>query len=177
MDGTGKDGAIRHVMSGVNPEGCEVFSFKQPVQKNSITISFGARRAAFPNAAGSASSTALITRKCWSFACIRRFFEARDCPKNCATRRTSGAEVWLHCGPGEAPSPQRHENRQNLSSLSREEQRKRFLARIDEPDKNWKFSTSDIHERKFWKHYMKATKTAFTRQARIMRRGSSSRRR
>ena len=56
MDAAGKDGAIRHVMSGVNPEGCEVFSFKQPSAENWNTIFSGARLAAFPNADGSASS-------------------------------------------------------------------------------------------------------------------------
>ena len=90
MDGAGKDGAIRHVMSGVNPEGCEVFSFKQPSAEELTTIFSGAPPAAFPSAGGSASSTALITRRCWSFACIRRFFAARASPKSCVTRKTSG---------------------------------------------------------------------------------------
>ena len=53
--------------------------------------------------------------------------------------------------------------------LSKEEQRKRFLERIDEPDKNWKFSLADIHERKYWKHYMKAYEECLTRPAPIMR--------
>ena len=104
MDAAGKDGAIRHVMSGVNPQGCRVSSFKQPSAAELDTIFYGARRAGFPNAVGSAYSIAPITRKCWSFECIRRFSAARGFPRSCATRRTFGAEVWLHRRPGEAPS-------------------------------------------------------------------------
>jgi polyphosphate kinase 2 (PPK2 family) len=64
MDAAGKDGAIRHVMSGVNPQGCQVFSFKHPVPPNCYTIFCGAPLAICPNAEGSGSSTDPITRRC-----------------------------------------------------------------------------------------------------------------
>ena len=64
MDAAGKDGAIRHVMSGVNPQGCQVFSFKHPSARSWSTTSCGAPRAPCPSAAASASSTAPTTRRC-----------------------------------------------------------------------------------------------------------------
>ena len=117
----------------------------------------GAPHAVFPNAAGSASSIVPITKKCWSFAFIRSFCADRDCPKSCVTRKTSGPKgmtrsaIWRSIFIATAHRPVKI-----FLHLSYKEQRKRFLARIDEPDKNWKFSTADIHERKYWKRYMSA---------------------
>ena len=90
MDGAGKDGAIRHVMSGVNPEGCEVFSFKQSSVEELEHDFYGAPHAASPNAARSAYSIVPTTRKRWSFGCILRFSEARGFRKSYATRKPSG---------------------------------------------------------------------------------------
>ena len=70
MDAAGKDGTIKHVMSGVNPQGCQVYSFKAPSPRNWTTTSCGAPRAACPSAAASASSTAPTTRRCWWCASI-----------------------------------------------------------------------------------------------------------
>jgi len=87
LDAAGKDGAIRHVMSGVNPEGCDVFSFKQPSAEELEHDFSGARRAGFRNAGESASSIVPTMRRCLSFACIRRFSAPKDFRMNCSTRR------------------------------------------------------------------------------------------
>jgi len=157
MDAAGKDGAIKHVMSGVNPQGCQVFSFKHP------------------------SATELEHDFLWRTTCNlpergkigifnRSYYEevliVRVHP-----------EILRAEGPSDAPRDdkmiwrdryrsivdlERHLHRNGTRivkfflHLSEEEQRKRFLERIDEPEKNWKFSLADIEERKFWKHYMKA---------------------
>jgi hypothetical protein len=83
MDAAGKDGAIRHVMSGINPQGCDVASFKQP--------SGNAQPAGSPNAGGSGSSTGRITRRCWSSGSIRSFWTVRASQQTCTTTSTSGA--------------------------------------------------------------------------------------
>ena len=72
MDAAGKDGTIKHVMSGVNPQGVQVTSFTTRVLRTSLTTSSGASCGPCPRAGGSASSTAAITRKCWRCVCIRR---------------------------------------------------------------------------------------------------------
>ena len=170
MDGAGKDGAIRHVMSGVNPEGCEVFSFKQPsaeeldhdfLWRTTCRLPERGRIGIFNR---SYYEEVLVVRvhpeilraqglpvelsdekNIWD----QRYDSIRDQEKHLHRNGTRIVKIFLH--------------------LSNEEQRKRFLARIDEPDKNWKFSASDIHERKYWKHYMKAYEDCFhatsTRQA------------
>ena len=80
MDAAGKDGVIKHVMSGVNPQGCEVHSFKQPSQEELDHDFMWRTSGVFPSAAGSASSTARTTKKCWSCASIRAFSKSRNCP-------------------------------------------------------------------------------------------------
>ena len=158
MDGAGKDGAIRHVMSGVNPEGCEVFSFKQPSAEE-LEHDFLWRTHMPPSRARSDRhlQSFLLRRSAGRSSSSGAFARTGTCPKSCVTRKTSG--------------PQRYDSIRDLEKhlhrngtqivkiflhLSYKEQRKRFLARIDEPDKNWKFSTADIHERKYWKRYMNA---------------------
>jgi PPK2 family polyphosphate:nucleotide phosphotransferase len=157
MDGAGKDGAIRHVMSGINPEGCEVFSFKQPsaeeLERDFLwrTVCRLPERGRIGIFNRSYYEEVLVVRvhpeilrsqglpeeirddkDIWE----QRFASIVDMEKHLHRNGTKAIKIFLH--------------------LSFEEQRKRFLARIDEPDKNWKFSTSDIHERKYWKQYRKA---------------------
>jgi PPK2 family polyphosphate:nucleotide phosphotransferase len=157
MDSAGKDGAIRHVMSGVNPAGCEVVSFKQPsadeLEHDFLwrTICKLPERGRIGIFNRSYYEEVLVVRvhpdilrsqglpeklrdkkDIWE----QRFQSIVDMEKHLHRNGTETIKIFLH--------------------LSYEEQRKRFLARIDEPEKNWKFSTSDIHERKYWKQYMKA---------------------
>jgi PPK2 family polyphosphate:nucleotide phosphotransferase len=157
MDAAGKDGAIRHVMSGVNPQGCEVFSFKQPTAdelehdflwRTSRHLPERGRIGIFnrsyyeevlvvrvhPDVLHDQRlpATLIDDKNIWK----DRFHSIRDLETHLHRNGTRIVKFFLH--------------------LSKDEQRKRFLARIDEPDKNWKFSMADIHERKYWKHYMKA---------------------
>ena len=160
MDTAGKDGAIRHVMSGVNPQGCQVFSFKHPsaqellhdfLWRTSRDLPERGRIGIFnrsyyeevlivrvhsgilhseglPDAAAAAAADDTVWHD--------RYRSIVDLERHLHTNGTRIVKVFLH--------------------LSKEEQRKRLLARIDEPDKNWKFSAADIAERKFWDAYMEA---------------------
>jgi len=157
MDAAGKDGAIRHVMSGVNPQGCQVFSFKHP-SATELKHDFLWRTTRDLPERG---RIGIFNRSYYEEVLIARvhptILRNEDIPdpphhdkKLWYGRYRSIADLERHL----------HVNGTRIIKfflhLSKEEQRKRFLARIDEPDKNWKFSTADIEERKFWKHYMKA---------------------
>jgi len=157
MDAGGKDGAIRHVMSGINPQGCQAFSFKQPSANELEHDSLWRTTCRLPGRGHigifnrSYYEEVLVVRvhpeilrseglseelrdekTIWA----ERYRSIRDLESHLYRNGTRTIKVFLH--------------------LSQEEQRRRFLERIDEPDKNWKFSLADIHERKYWKHYMKA---------------------
>ena len=157
MDGAGKDGAIRHVMSGVNPEGCEVFSFKQPSAEELEHDFLWRTTCRLPER----GRIGIFNRSYYEEVLVVRVHpeilrsqglpeELRDAKDIWAQRYASIRDLEKHL----------HRNGTRIVKiflhLSHEEQRKRFLERIDEPEKNWKFSTSDIHERKYWKDYMKA---------------------
>ena len=157
MDGAGKDGAIRHVMSGVNPEGCEVYSFKEPsveelqhdfLWRSTCRLPERGRIGIFNR---SYYEEVLIVRvhpeilrgeglpkefrddkNIWK----ERYRSIRDLEDHLYRNATRTIKIFLH--------------------LSRGEQRKRLLERIDEPEKNWKISIADIHERKYWEDYIKA---------------------
>ena len=157
IDAAGKNGAIRHVMSGVNPQGCEVFSFKQPSEEELKhdflwrTIRHLPERGRIGIFNRSYYEDVLVVRvhpeilrsqglpdelldekTIW----MERFRSIVDLEEHLHRNGTRFVKVFLH--------------------LSKGEQRKRFLERIDEPDKNWKFSLADSRERKYWKRYMKA---------------------
>src|SRR5665213_2661235 len=157
MDAGGKDGAIRHVMSGVNPQGCEVFSFKQPsaeelqhdfLWRTTCRLPERGRIGIFNR---SYYEEVLVVRvhpellrseklpdpvrnanHLWK----ERYQSITDLEKHLHRNGTRVVKIFLH--------------------LSRNEQRKRFLVRLDEPHKYWKFSKTDVHERKFWKEYQTA---------------------
>jgi len=82
--------------------------------------------------------------------------DTQNLPKQSRVTSISGGSVSFHRRIGGAFAPKRHPGHQILPEFIKREQAKRFLERIDEPDKNWKVSASDIHERKYWKHYMRA---------------------
>jgi PPK2 family polyphosphate:nucleotide phosphotransferase len=157
MDAAGKDGAIRHVMSGVNPQGCQVFSFKHPsaaelehdfLWRTTRDLPERGRIGIFNR---SYYEEVLIVRV---HPEILRGEGIPDTPHDVKAvwrdRYRSIVDLERHL----------HANGTHIVKfflhLSKEERCKRFLARIDEPEKNWKFSLADIEERKFWKHYMKA---------------------
>ena len=157
MDAAGKDGAIKHVMSGVNPQGCQVFSFKHP-SATELEHDFLWRTSQCLPERG---RIGIFNRSYYEEVLIVRvhpeILRSQGLPGELLDEKT----IWQ----------ERYRSIVNLENhlyrngtriikfflhLSKEEQRKRFLERIDEPDKNWKFGLADIEERKFWKHYMKA---------------------
>ena len=154
MDAAGKDGAIRHVMSGVNPQGCQVFSFRHPsatelehdfLWRTTRDLPERGRIGIFNR---SYYEEVLIVRV---HRDILRSEEIPDAPRH-------DDEVW-HDRYRSIVDLERHLHANGtivikiFLHLSKDEQRQRFLARIDQPDKNWKVSPADIEERKFWKQY------------------------
>ena len=149
MDAAGKDSTIKHVMSGVNPQGCQVYSFKHPSAED-LDHNFLCRDTrVLPSAAGSASSTAHITRKCWSCGFIPSWSKPNEFPKVKIDR-----DFWtdryedinaleLRPCPTARWSP-------FFLHVSKDEQRKRFLKRLEDPKKHWKFAAGDLTERGFW---------------------------
>jgi PPK2 family polyphosphate:nucleotide phosphotransferase len=157
MDAAGKDGAIRHVMSGVNPQGCQVFSFKHP-SATELQHDFLWRTTRDLPERG---RIGIFNRSYYEEVLVVRVHpellggEGIPDPPNDAKaiwdqryRSITNLERHLHANGTRIVKFFLH--------LSKEEQRKRFLARIDHPEKNWKFSMADIEERKYWKQYMSA---------------------
>jgi len=157
MDAAGKDGAIRHVMSGINPQGCEVFSFKQPSSEE-LEHDFLWRAACRLPERG---RIGIFNRSYYEEVLVVRVHpeelrneglssELRDDKSKWDDRYRSIVDFEKHLD--------RNSTRvvKVFLHLSKDEQRKRFLARIDDPEKNWKLSLADIHERKFWKDYVTA---------------------
>jgi PPK2 family polyphosphate:nucleotide phosphotransferase len=156
MDAAGKDGTIKHVMSGVNPEGCQVYSFKTP-SDTELQHDFLWRTTQHLPERGHIGifnrsyyeevlvvrvhpkvleaeklPPSLVTKKIWE----ERFEDIRGFERHMARNGTVIRKFFLH--------------------LSKKEQKRRFLARLEEPEKNWKFSAADIHERDYWDDYQKA---------------------
>ncbi len=157
MDAAGKDGAIKHVMSGINPQGCQVFSFQHPsaeeldhdfLWRTTRNLPERGRIGIFNRsyyeevlivrvhpevlAAEKLPNDLVGQKSFWD----ERYQSIRGLEKHLYANGTRIIKFFLH--------------------LSEEEQRRRFLQRIDDPQKNWKFSAADIKERKYWKQYMKA---------------------
>jgi PPK2 family polyphosphate:nucleotide phosphotransferase len=157
MDAAGKDGAIGHVMSGVNPQGCQVFSFKHPSATELDHDFLWRTTQALPER----GRIGIFNRSYYEEVLIVRVHPEILREQRLPDELRSGKTVW----------EERYRSIVDLENhlyrngtriikfflhLSEEEQRKRFLARIDAPEKNWKFSLADIEERKFWKQYMQA---------------------
>jgi PPK2 family polyphosphate:nucleotide phosphotransferase len=156
MDAAGKDGAVKHVMSGVNPQGCQVYSFKAPSEVELQHDFLWRTTRDLPERGhigifnrsyyeevlivrvhpeilkGEKTPPSLVGKDIWE----ERFEDIRSFERHMARNGTVIRKFFLH--------------------LSKKEQKKRFLARLDEPEKNWKFSANDIHERKYWDDYQDA---------------------
>ncbi len=156
MDAAGKDGAIKHVMSGVNPQGCQVYSFKTPSDQELQHDFLWRTTRDLPERGhigifnrsyyeevlvvrvhpeilkGEKTPPSLVGKKIWD----ERFEDICCFERHMARSGTVIRKFFLH--------------------LSKKEQKKRFLKRLEEPEKNWKFSASDIHEREYWDDYQKA---------------------
>lgn len=156
MDAAGKDGIIKHVMSGVNPQGCQVYSFKAPSDLELQHDFLWRTTRCLPERGhigifnrsyyeevlvvrvhpeilkGEKMPDSLITKKIWD----ERFEDIRSFERHMARSGTVIRKFFLH--------------------VSRKEQKQRFLARLEEPEKNWKFSAADIRERQYWDDYQEA---------------------
>ena len=163
MDAAGKDGAIRHVLSGVNPEGCQVFSFKQPSAEDLKHDFLWRTYRSLPER----GRIGLFNRSYYEEVLIVRvhpeILRTQGLPEKFIDEKTIWDERYHSIVNMEQHL---HSNGTKIIKvflhLSKDEQRNRFLERIDEPVKNWKFSASDIHERKYWKQYMKAYEDCLT---------------
>ncbi len=161
MDAAGKDGAIKHVMSGVNPQGCQVFSFKHP-SATELEHDFLWRTTRDLPERG---RIGIYNRSYYEEVLIVRvhpeILRSEGLPEEAHVASQDGKKVW-HDRYQSIVDLERHLTRNGTRivkiflHLSKDEQRKRFLDRIDDPGKNWKISASDIEERKFWHDYMHA---------------------
>jgi PPK2 family polyphosphate:nucleotide phosphotransferase len=157
MDAAGKDGAIRHVMSGVNPAGCEVVGFKQPSIEELEHDFLWRTTRRLPER----GRIGIFNRSYYEEVLVDRvhpeLLQSEGIPKELRNAK----DIWEHRFDS-IVNLEKHLHRNGTQivkiflHLSYEEQRKRFLERIDNPEKNWKFSLADIHERKYWKSYMEA---------------------
>jgi PPK2 family polyphosphate:nucleotide phosphotransferase len=163
MDSAGKDGAIRHVMSGVDPQGCEVFSFKKPSAEELEHDFLWRTTCRLPER----GRIGIFNRSYYEEVLIVRVHPeillSQGLSENLRDEKTFWKERYRSIVELENHL---HRNGTRIIKfflhLSKAEQRKRFLERIDEPDKNWKFSVADIHERKYWKDYMRAYEACLT---------------
>jgi PPK2 family polyphosphate:nucleotide phosphotransferase len=165
MDAAGKDGAIKHVMSGVNPQGCEVYSFKSPTSTELDHDYLWRTHAAIPER----GRIGIFNRSYYEDVLVVRvhpeLLQNQKIPQSCL-----GKSIW----------EDRYQDIRHFESylarngvaivkfflhVSRGEQKKRFLARLEEPEKNWKFSPNDAKERPFWKDYMRAYEDAIRETA------------
>jgi PPK2 family polyphosphate:nucleotide phosphotransferase len=156
MDAAGKDGAIKHVMSGVNPQGCQVYSFKGPSAEDLDHDYLWRCVKCLPNR----GNIGIFNRSYYEETLVVRvhpeFLSRQKIPPSLITKK-----VWderfedIRCF-------EKHMNRNGTAivkfflHVSKDEQKRRFLSRADLPEKNWKFSSSDMAERGFWNDYQKA---------------------
>ena len=173
MDAAGKDSAIKHVMSGVNPQGCQVYSFKHPSAEE-LEHGFLWRTTRCLPERGRIS---IFNRSYYEEVLIvrvhRDILQSQNLPDDVDAqtiwedRYRSIIDLESHL----------HRNGTQIIKfflhVSKEEQRKRFLKRIDDPEKNWEFSESDLAERKLWSRYMEFTRLVFRQPAGKPRPGTS----
>jgi PPK2 family polyphosphate:nucleotide phosphotransferase len=157
MDAAGKDSSIKHVMSGVNPQGCQVFSFKHPsTEELQHDFLWNATRR-LPER----GHIGIFNRSYYEEVLIvrvhRQILNNEDLPEEVVDKKHFWRDRYRSIVNLE---DHLHRNGTRVVKfflhLSKGEQKKRFLKRIDDPEKNWKFSADDIKERKYWKQYMKA---------------------
>src|SRR6201984_2228807 len=156
MDAAGKDGAIKHVMSGVNPQGCQVYSFKAPSAEELDHDYLWRTMKCLPER----GRIGIFNRSYYEEVLVVRvhseLLKAQHIPQSLVTK-----DIWKERFE-DIRSFERYLTRNGIVilkfflNLSKKEQKKRFLARLDHPEKNWKFSAADIHERSFWSDYMDA---------------------
>lgn len=157
MNAAGKDGAILHVMSGISPHGRPVFSFKHPSALEFEHDFLWRTTRSLPEL----GKIGIFNRSYYEEVLAARVHAEILRSENVPAIRRGGPTIWQARYPSIVGLERHlHENGTRVVKfylhLSKDEQRKRFLERVDERDKNWKFSLSDFHERRFRKHYIKA---------------------
>jgi len=156
MDAAGKDGTIQHVMSGVNPQGCEVYSFKAPSTEELDHDFLWRSTKCLPQR----GRIGIFNRSYYEETLVVRvhkeFLEKQKLPPKLVTKH-----IWKERFEDIA-SFERYLSRNGIIvrkfflNVSRDEQKERFLKRLDDPKRNWKFSAADLHERQCWPQYMDA---------------------
>jgi PPK2 family polyphosphate:nucleotide phosphotransferase len=156
MDAAGKDGVIKHVMSGINPQGCDVTSFKAPNSEELNHDYLWRCMKHIPER----GRIGIFNRSYYEEVLVVRVHEEilalEKIPEQLITK-----DIWEERFT-DIKNFEKYLNRNGVMvvkfflNVSKKEQKKRFLDRIDNPDKNWKFSLSDVTERKYWNKYMKA---------------------
>ena len=156
MDAAGKDSTIKHVMSGVNPQGCQVYSFKAPSEEELNHDYLWRTNQRLP----ARGRIGIFNRSYYEEVLVVRvhdnLLKQEKLPKSLISKK-----VWEHrfediCAFERYLSHNGIVVCKFFLNLSKAEQSKRFLARLEEPEKNWKFSSADIHEREYWDDYMAA---------------------
>jgi PPK2 family polyphosphate:nucleotide phosphotransferase len=156
MDAAGKDSVIKHVMSGVNPQGCQVYSFKQPSTEELNHDYLWRTMQRVPER----GRIGIFNRSYYEEVLVVRV-HPDILAKERIPPRLVGKNVWQDRFE-DVHAFERYLSRNGVVirkfflNVSKEEQKKRFLARLDEPEKNWKFSAADVHEREYWDDYMQA---------------------
>jgi PPK2 family polyphosphate:nucleotide phosphotransferase len=160
MDAAGKDSTIEHVMSGVNPQGCQVYSFKQPSSEELDHDFLWRTNRCLPER----GRIGIFNRSYYEEVLIVRvhqgILDGQRLPS-----QVIGPDIWKERYQ-DINAMERYLSRQGtvirkfFLNVSKEEQKKRFLARLDEPEKNWKFSVADAKERQHWDRYMEAYEDA-----------------
>ena len=156
MDAAGKDGAIKHVMSGINPQGCQVYAFKVPTETELQHDFLWRTTCALPER----GHIGIFNRSYYEEVLVGRvhagILKGEKTPASLV-----GKNIWDERFE-DIRGFERHMTRSGtvirkfFLNLSKKEQKARFLARLDHPEKNWKFSAADIHERKYWDDYQAA---------------------
>src|SRR5262245_51614388 len=156
MDAAGKDGIIKHVMSGINPQGCQIYSFKQPSAEELDHNFLWRCMVRLPER----GKIGIFNRSCYEELLVVKVH-----PEYLAAQRIPDAKIdkdFWKARYEDINNFEEHLSRNGTKivkfflNISKEEQRERFLARINEPDKHWKISPSDIAERAHWDAYMEA---------------------
>jgi PPK2 family polyphosphate:nucleotide phosphotransferase len=160
MDAAGKDSTIKHVMSGVNPQGCQVYSFKAPTAHELDHDFMWRTTCSLPER----GRIGIFNRSYYEEVLVVRvhpeFLEAQKLPPQLVTKR-----IWKDRYE-EINNFERYITRNGIAirkfflHVSKKAQKRRFLARLDQPEKNWKFSPADVREREFWSDYMEAYEDA-----------------
>ncbi|HLH01147.1 MAG TPA: polyphosphate kinase 2 family protein [Bryobacteraceae bacterium] len=166
MDAGGKDSLIKHVMSGVNPTGCEVFSFKQPSDEELRHDFLWRSNVRLPER----GRIGIFNRSYYEEVLVVRVHPAVLANEKLPKPLANDKKIWKHrfediCAYERYLARNGTAIRKFFLNLSLEEQKKRFLARLDTPSKNWKFSESDVEERRFWPEYCDAYEQAIRHTA------------